>query len=209
MPPIPLSPRRRPLLRGPQAPPQAACNVIQSAIHPAGVGHVPKWNHVAILGVGLIGGSIGLALRQRALCDRVVGIGRQPGRLQLAKKRGAVTETTTSIERGVRNADVVIVCTPVRFVAAHVLEVAEACRPGTLVTDAGSTKELLVQAYRKPSAQGSCIRWQPPLGGKRQERSGFCRGGLVRGSSSSHHTHPPQRCGFRARNPRVLDVAWC
>src|SRR5437867_13446435 len=54
------------------------------------------WDTVAIIGVGLIGGSIGLALRERKLARRVIGIGRRTGSLESALARGCVTETTTS-----------------------------------------------------------------------------------------------------------------
>jgi prephenate dehydrogenase len=105
---------------------------------------VPGWNSVAIFGVGLIGGSIGLALRQRSLCPSVVGIGRDMRRLEAALERGAITRATTDVGQAVGDADVVVVCTPVRRVANHVLLVAAASRPDTLITDVGSTKLRIV-----------------------------------------------------------------
>ncbi|MBX3415053.1 MAG: prephenate dehydrogenase/arogenate dehydrogenase family protein [Pirellulales bacterium] len=102
------------------------------------------WNSVAIVGVGLIGGSIGLALRHRRLADRVVGIGRREESLRVAKSRGAVTATTTSLATGVADAELVIVCTPVEQIAEHVRQTAEHCPSGALVTDAGSTKASIV-----------------------------------------------------------------
>ncbi len=59
---------------------------------------------VAILGVGLIGGSIGLALRERGFKGRIIGIGRNRSRLRKALQLGAITESTTNIERGVSQA---------------------------------------------------------------------------------------------------------
>lgn len=102
------------------------------------------WNSVAIVGVGLIGGSVGLALRRRGLADRVIGIGRREESLEVAKSRGAVTATTTELAAGVADAELVIVCTPVDQIVAHVREAAEHCPPGALVTDAGSTKASIV-----------------------------------------------------------------
>ncbi len=104
---------------------------------------------VAILGVGLIGGSIGLALRQRGLSERVIGIGRNSARLRKAKRLGAVTETTTSIERGVSEADLVVVCTPVQHVVDHVRQVSQFVGPNTLITDVGSTKQTIVEGLTK------------------------------------------------------------
>lgn len=103
-----------------------------------------RWNTVAIIGVGLIGGSIGLALRSRGLADQIVGIGRRPGRLARARRLGAVTTTSTRIARGVAEAELVVVCTPVERIVEHVQEAAGACPDGAVLTDVGSTKERIV-----------------------------------------------------------------
>jgi prephenate dehydrogenase len=105
------------------------------------------WNTVAIVGVGLIGGSIGLTLRERKLAKRIVGIGRRKESLDQALAVGCTTEITMSIADGVKDADLVVVCTPVEFIAAHVADAARHCRDDCLVTDAGSTKvEIVAQA---------------------------------------------------------------
>src|SRR6185437_1061445 len=105
-----------------------------------------QWDTVAIVGVGLIGGSIGLGLRQRELARRVVGVGRSAASLRRAKQIGAVTSTTLELARGVAKADLVIVCTPVGRIVEDVQAAATACRPGLLITDAGSTKAEIVSA---------------------------------------------------------------
>ena len=60
-----------------------------------------KWDTVGIVGVGLIGGSVGLALRESGLAKNVVGIGRRASSLRKARECGAVTTTTTRLARGV------------------------------------------------------------------------------------------------------------
>jgi prephenate dehydrogenase len=105
---------------------------------------MPKWNTVAIVGVGLIGGSIGLALRRRDLAHEIVGIGRTASTLAVARKRGLVTRTTTDLAAGVRDAELIVVCTPVDCVADHVLASAAACPDDALITDAASTKVDIV-----------------------------------------------------------------
>jgi prephenate dehydrogenase len=102
------------------------------------------WDTVAIIGVGLIGGSIGLALRERKLARRVIGIGRRKESLEKAKVRGCVSQITTSIADGVKQADLVVVCTPVDSIAQHVQEAGKHCPAGSLITDAGSTKADIV-----------------------------------------------------------------
>ena len=85
-----------------------------------------RWNTVAVVGVGLIGGSIGLALRKRGLATNVIGVGRRQASLDEATRRGAVTAGTLSIAKAVAEADVVVVCTPVDQIAQHLLEAAAA-----------------------------------------------------------------------------------
>ncbi len=103
-----------------------------------------KLDTVAILGVGLIGGSIGLALRHRNLARTVVGIGRSQASLRVARRVGAVSTTTTDIARGVADAELVVICTPVERIVEHVHEVARACHRKALVTDVGSTKSEII-----------------------------------------------------------------
>ena len=103
-----------------------------------------SWNTVAIIGVGLIGGSIGLALRTRKLAPRVIGIGRRKDSLEKAQAHGCVTEFTTSIAEGVKSAELIVVCTPVESIAEHVREAGQRCPEGSIITDAGSTKAAIV-----------------------------------------------------------------
>src|SRR5436305_4361766 len=98
---------------------------------------------LAIVGVGLIGGSIGLAARRRGLAGRVVGIARRPEVLACALQRGAIDEGSGNMIAAAQ-ADFVVFCTPVDQIASHVLAVAPTCRPGTVLTDAGSTKAEIV-----------------------------------------------------------------
>lgn len=115
------------------------------------------WRRVAIIGVGLIGGSIGRALLQRKLAVEVVGIGRRAATLRAAKQLGAVTATTTQFASGVEGADLVIVCTPVDLIVDHVRAAAKGAGK-TLITDVGSTKRLIVE--RLAAAQAA-PDWPP------------------------------------------------
>jgi prephenate dehydrogenase len=100
---------------------------------------------LAIVGVGLIGGSLGLAVRKHKVAHRVIGVGRDRHKLDKALDLGAVDEFTTDIYHGVREADLVVVCTPVESIVDFVQQAALNARPKTLITDAGSTKELIVK----------------------------------------------------------------
>ncbi|MBA3480747.1 MAG: prephenate dehydrogenase/arogenate dehydrogenase family protein [Pirellulales bacterium] len=104
---------------------------------------------VAIVGVGLIGGSIGLALRSRGLAEEVIGVGRRPASLDKAKERGAVDWTTTNLVSGVENADFVVIATPVGTIVDTVRAVAAAA-PRATITDAGSTKAEICRQLHEP-----------------------------------------------------------
>jgi prephenate dehydrogenase len=107
------------------------------------------WNTVAIVGVGLIGGSIGMALRARQLARRVIGVGRRASSLAAAMQCGCVTEITTSLAEAAGQADLIVVCTPVEVVAEHVVAALRHCRTEAIVTDAGSTKAAIVAAVER------------------------------------------------------------
>jgi prephenate dehydrogenase len=124
---------------------------------------------VAVVGVGLIGGSVGLALRARSLVGHVVGVGRNPASLAEARRVGAVDEATTDLESAVACADIVVVCTPVTEVAAYVARAAAAGPAGVLVTDAGSTKRTIVEAAeRDPRSRAVFVAAHPIAGSEKK-----------------------------------------
>ncbi|HEV2972679.1 MAG TPA: prephenate dehydrogenase/arogenate dehydrogenase family protein [Pirellulales bacterium] len=128
------------------------------------------WKTVTIVGVGLIGGSIGLALRERELAERVIGVGRRAASLRKAKSMGAVSATTLSLEQGVAEADVVVVCTPIAQIPEQILQASSACRPSALITDAGSTKATIVQILNGQLPESVRFVGSHPLAGS--EKSG-------------------------------------
>jgi prephenate dehydrogenase len=100
---------------------------------------------IAVLGVGLIGGSIGLAARERAEAE-VAGWGPRPGALAAALELGAIDRIAESVEDAVRDADAVFACAPVEMLPDLVRAALAACPRDCAVTDAGSTKRGLVDA---------------------------------------------------------------
>lgn len=128
-----------------------------------------QWNAVAIVGVGLIGGSIGLALRRRGLAREVIGIGRRRESLAIARQVGAVTQTALNLAAAA-TAELIVVCTPVGRIAVDVLAAAAHCQAGTLITDAGSTKSEIVAAIDGNLPDGVTFLGSHPLAGS--EKSG-------------------------------------
>lgn len=124
------------------------------------------WPTVAIIGVGLIGGSIGLALQARRLAGRVIGVGRSASSLAAARTAKVVTETSLDLQAAVAAADLVVVATDVGSIATLLDRVDAAVRPDTLITDAGSTKASIMAAWekRRRSRRGRFVGGHPIAG---------------------------------------------
>jgi prephenate dehydrogenase len=103
----------------------------------------PDFDTIAVVGVGLIGGSVALAAKKRSAARVVVGVGRNPKRLNAARRRGIIDEGTIDLSAAAARANLLVFCSPVDVIAAGVREAARACREGTLITDAGSVKACL------------------------------------------------------------------
>lgn len=104
----------------------------------------PLSQRLAILGVGLIGGSIGLAAREKLGVEVVVGADRHDSVLDAALAQGAITETASSVEEAVAGADIVVVAAPVGAISELSLQALAAAGEETVVTDVGSTKRQIV-----------------------------------------------------------------
>lgn len=101
---------------------------------------------IAILGMGLIGGSLGLAFKAaRGSKVEVIGIDNNELSLIKARQRGAADIVTTDARAGVANADMIFICTPVLQAAALVKEIAPHLKQGAILTDTGSTKSYLIE----------------------------------------------------------------
>jgi prephenate dehydrogenase len=95
---------------------------------------------VAILGPGLIGGSLALALAERGLARRLMIYARSPRAMDEIRLAGVDAELTQNPSEAVRDADVVVLCVPIEAMAGLVHEFRDALKPGALVTDVGSVK---------------------------------------------------------------------
>jgi prephenate dehydrogenase len=105
-------------------------------------------NRIAIFGVGLIGGSFALALKKAGAVRQVVGIGRSLVSLQRALHLGIIDEIASCLEDAVRGADLILIAAPVAQTGAILASIYPYLQPGTVVTDAGSTKADVVAAAR-------------------------------------------------------------
>jgi len=101
-------------------------------------------DRVTLIGVGLLGGSLGLALQQRGLARRVVGHVRREESVTACRALGVVHEATTDLAEAVRGSDLVVLCTPLGQMETLARQFAPHLKPGALVTDVGSVKAPVV-----------------------------------------------------------------
>lgn len=104
------------------------------------------FNKVAIVGVGLLGGSLGLALKKKKVTQSVVGLGRNEQRLTRAIEKKAIDEfyLPSDWKCGLHDVDIAIVCTPVRDIVPFIKKIVPWLPKGSIITDVGSTKYSIV-----------------------------------------------------------------
>ncbi len=127
-----------------------------------------RWQKISIIGVGLLGGSIGLAVKQRRLAKEIAGYVRRVASLKECEKAGAVDYATTDLLAAVSGADLVILCTPLAQMAAIVERMRPALKRGAIVTDVGSVKASVVRDVESlvKSAGAHFIGSHPMAGGE-------------------------------------------
>lgn len=128
-----------------------------------------QFQKIAIIGVGLLGGSLGLAIKQRKLAAKVDGYVRRSGSIEECEKSGVVDHATRDIKRAVENADLVILCTPLSRMRELSNEMLSALKPGAIITDVGSVKASVVQELEPlfASAKTYFIGSHPMAGGEK------------------------------------------
>ncbi|WP_090897068.1 prephenate dehydrogenase [Candidatus Nitrospira nitrificans] len=132
------------------------------------------FKQVAIIGVGLIGGSLGMILRRKTLADHVVGVGRRVENLKTAVALGAIDRYVADPQEGVRGADLVVLATPVDTYERHLREWAHCLAPGAIVSDVGSVKGTLVERSEAIIPAGVHFVGAHPIAGK--EKTGVAAG---------------------------------
>lgn len=134
---------------------------------------------IAILGLGLMGGSLGLALKARGVCGCVTGYARRPGLRKEALSRHAVDEVYAEPHLAVAGADRVILCVPVRAMPGLLDQALPGLAPGTVVTDVGSTKRWVsAELSRRLRASGVVFVGAHPLAGSEQQGIAAARADL-------------------------------
>ncbi len=134
---------------------------------------------LALVGTGLIGGSFALALKQAGVVGEVLGVGRNPARLTVARELGLIDRAVGWAEAG--QADCILLALPVGETGAVLKQLAPHLKPGAIVTDAGSTKAQVVETARAVlGARFADFVPGHPIAGSERSGPGAARADLYR-----------------------------
>lgn len=137
---------------------------------------------LSILGVGLLGGSIGLAVKAAGMPCHVVGYGHRKETVERALEVGAIDEYATSSNAAVRGCDLVILCTPVGLFEKILAEIAAEIPDGAIVTDVGSTKRSVVKLGETLVPRSAHFIGSHPMAGSEKRGVEFARADLFQGA---------------------------
>ena len=118
---------------------------------------------VTVVGLGLVGGSLALALKRSLPGSRVLGVDRTSV-VEAAIQRGVVDDGEPDVQRSVESADLVVLATPVSVILDHLALIGSRLRPGTVVTDVGSTKRRVLERAHALPAEVAFIGGHPLAG---------------------------------------------
>lgn len=132
---------------------------------------------ITIVGVGLLGGSIGLAIRKKKLSQEVIGYFRDKNKISHAVKKGAIDRGEDNFFEAIKGSDLIILCSPVSDIIKKLIILKKLKKNTTLITDIGSTKSKIVK-----TAKGLNFIGSHPLAGSEQSGIDHASAGLLKGS---------------------------
>jgi prephenate dehydrogenase len=138
------------------------------------------FERLTVAGVGLVGGSLALAVRKAGIAGEVVGFGRSRENLEVARRRGLVDRVAPDAATAVRDADVVVLAAPVAACAGLAAAFRPHARPGTILTDVGSVKTGLVAALEAAWAGIGPVVGAHPIAGSDASGAGAAQADLFR-----------------------------
>ncbi len=173
----------------------------------------PAFERVAVVGLGLLGGSVAAAARARGVARCVVGVSRGRETAAEAVAAGLADEGSHDLAAGVAGADLVVLCTPVFAMADTLGRAAPALRAGALVTDVGSVKRALVETLPGLLPPGVHYVGAHPMAGSHQTGLRHARADLFEGAAcvlTPTSATPPEalarvRGFWQALGARVLE----
>jgi prephenate dehydrogenase len=137
-------------------------------------------HRLSIIGVGLLGGSIGMAIKAALSNCEIIGYGHRAETLERAVQVGAIDRGTSDLKSAVSDADLVILCTPVGLLGEMLKGISGFLRPGAIVTDVGSTKASVVAASIEILPSNVDFVGSHPMAGSEKRGVEFARADLFR-----------------------------
>ena len=120
---------------------------------------------MTVIGVGLLGASLARACKERGLVEEITGYGRNRENLEKARVLKVIDHCSTDLAEAVKDADLVVLCTPVTSIIPLIQNMISKIRPGTLITDVGSVKEPIVMEAEKLVPEGVYFVGSHPIAG--------------------------------------------
>lgn len=136
---------------------------------------------LAVIGVGLIGGSFALALREAGAVGSVVGVDSDFSNLEMALSLGIIDEAATDSRSAVSDADLVFIAVPACSISSVVREIASALPPGCIVTDGGSVKASIIKECEALVPSGCSFIGGHPIAGTEHSGASAAFAGLFKG----------------------------
>jgi prephenate dehydrogenase len=162
------------------------------------------WKKVTLVGVGLLGGSLGLALRRRRLAGSVNGFVRRPASVKECQKAGAVDLATLDLAEAVRDAELIVLCTPIAQMLPLTEEMLPHLKSGAIITDVGSVKQSVVDALSKVASKaGAHFVGSHPMAGSEKTGVAAARGDLF---TNAVCVVTPERESNRAAVRKVITL---
>ncbi|MBU2062820.1 MAG: prephenate dehydrogenase/arogenate dehydrogenase family protein [Candidatus Omnitrophica bacterium] len=141
-----------------------------------------KFNKAVIVGPGLIGGSIGMILRQKKIAASVVGVARKDKTLTVARRRGLIDYGTKDVKRAIRGADLIVLALPVDAIKKTIKLIGRYVQSGCLIFDVGSTKREILKAAAKMLPKKVYFVGTHPMAGSEKSGPAHANSGIFKKS---------------------------
>ena len=143
-----------------------------------------------IIGLGLLGGSLGGALKRIFPKSNILGVSRSSSKIRLAEKRKLITSGTTDLKKAVSQANYIFICTPVDTIPKLLLQIDRFAKKGTVVTDVGSTKGELIRWVEKRKLKNIQFVGSHPMAGSHLTGIEYATRDLYKNSFTFITRHP-------------------
>ncbi|MBF0331961.1 MAG: prephenate dehydrogenase/arogenate dehydrogenase family protein [Candidatus Omnitrophica bacterium] len=141
------------------------------------------FRRAAIIGTGMIGGSLALALKKHGLVGSIIGVSRQEASLKTAVEMKAIDESTMDIHKAIQGADLVILAAPVKVILDNIEDISKHLRRGCIVTDVGSTKLSIVDLAEKHFPPHVMFVGSHPMAGSEKSGISHANADLFKGAA--------------------------